>query len=182
MIPYKPFSVHLQQNGLIATPAELQAMAAGVLVMDPECGFETWQQQVIDDYCMEEKHWPSVQSALSALFELTLNQLQADDFSFELLLPDDAVDLSQRLLALSNWCAAFLSSLAAAGLSQVHLQDESVGEFIHDVEKISRVDEHSDGTEGEEADFMELTEYVRAGVMMLHQQTLKLAAPSDRIQ
>jgi uncharacterized protein YgfB (UPF0149 family) len=47
---------------------------------------------------------------------------------------------------------------------------QDVNEFILDLERISAVDTYSQESQGEEADFVELVEYVKAGSILLYQE------------
>lgn len=168
MIPYNSFAKHLKENKIIATPAELHGHLTGMLVVDADLKLDAWLNEFFQDYSFDEQ--PDIQkSALvfESFFDYVLSELKSDSFSFKLLLPDDNVGLSERLQALAMWCHSFMIGLAFAGLkSDSHLPAEAK-EFLVDLEKISKVDSDVDETQGEEADFIELTEYLKAGVITL---------------
>lgn len=170
MIPYKPFAQHLKDNNIIATPAELHAHASGMLVVDKDKEVDDWISIVIDDYSFEGGNRTKLMPVLSALFEYAKDKLSADNYTFTPLLPGDDNELSFRLDALATWCGAFLTGLAFAGLKSDQNMHDDVHEFILDLEKISKVDTISDETQGEEADFVELVEYVKAGSILLYQE------------
>jgi len=69
--------------------------------------------------------------------------------------------------ALAAWVNAFLAGLALGGLKSEKRLSEDSREFLRDLTEIARLDEQVDENQGEEADLMELQEYVRAGVMLL---------------
>ncbi|WP_395374980.1 UPF0149 family protein [Marinicella sp. W31] len=182
MIPYQPFSDHLQKFGVIATPTELHANASGMLTMNQTLPASDWITAAVDDFCIDEPIDPNLTTVLSALYDFAKEKLQSEDFSFQLLLPADAEPLIERLQALANWSGSYLSSLALAGLSNTKALSEDAQGFIADMEKIARVDDQVEGTVGEESDFMELTEYVRAGVMMLYLEIARQAPVSETLQ
>ncbi len=170
MIPYKPFAQHLKDNNIIATPAELHAHASGMLTVNKETKVTHWIDVILEDYSFEGSDTQKLIPVLNALFEFAKDKLSADNYTFSPLLPSDNNGLSYRLDALATWCGAFLTGLAFAGLKSDQNMHDDVHEFIMDLEKISKVDTQSDETQGEEADFIELVEYVKAGSILLYQE------------
>lgn len=168
MIPYKAFAQHLKDNNVIATPAELHGHASGMIVINKDVDVDEWTELVLADYCFESNNKPKLIPVLGALFDYAQDKLKADNYTFNLLLPSDNNDLAFRLDALATWCSAFLTGMAFAGLKSDANMDKDVSEFIQDLEKISKVDTASGDSQGEEADFVELSEYVKAGTMLLY--------------
>ena len=100
--------------------------------------------------------------------------------NFKLLLPDDTDSLRARTESLGNWCAGFLSGLAMGGLPEQNRLSEEVSELLNDLSQISRVDFELDNpNEKEQAAFEEVVEYVRVGVMYIHEELQPGAAPSQ---
>ena len=182
MIPYQPFSDHLQKFGVIATPTELHANASGMLTINNALPVDDWVSAAVEDFCIDQPVNPNLTTVLSALYDYANEKLRSEDFSFQLLLPADSQPLAERLQSLANWSSAYLSSLALAGLASTKGLSEDAQGFITDMEKIARVDDQVEGTVGEESDFMELTEYVRAGVMMLYQEMGQHKPASETLQ
>ena len=182
MIPYKPFAKHLRDNNVIATPSELHGHASGMIVVNNDVDVEEWIKLIFEDYCFENTDQSKLVPVLSALFDFAKDKLKADNYTFNPLLPSDDNELSFRLEALSTWCATFLTGMAYAGLKSDVNMHKDVHEFILDLEKISKVDTVSDDSQGEEADFVELTEYVKAGTILLYQEFLEDEGASSTIQ
>lgn len=166
VIPYGALQNHLQDNKLLASPAELHGNLTGQLLVNPALAGEHWQHMVLEDYGFEENPGPGLKTVLDAFFEMTRDRLQRDDFSFDLLLPDEG-ELGQRVASLANWVNAFLSGLALGGLKSEKGLSADSREFLRDLAEIARLDDQVEENQGEEADLMELQEYVRAGVMLL---------------
>lgn len=182
MIPYKPFAQHLKDNNVIATPSELHGHASGMIVVDKETDVDRWIQLILEDYCFEGHDKTKLVPVLTALFEYAKDRLLADNFTFSLLMPSDDNDLSYRLEALSTWCATFLTGLAYAGFKSDANMHDDVHEFIMDLEKISKVETFAEGSQGEEADYVELVEYVKAGTILLYEEFKEVEEGSDLIQ
>ena len=170
MIPYKPFSQHLKDNKVIATPSELHGHASGMIVVNNDVDVDEWVELILEDYCFDSNNKSKLIPVLSALFDFAKDKLNADNYTFSVLLPSDDNDLSYRLEAISTWCGAFLTGLAFAGLKSDKNLHDDVHEFISDLEKISKVDYNTEGSQGEEADFVELVEYVKAGTILLFEE------------
>ncbi|MCF6287605.1 MAG: UPF0149 family protein [Proteobacteria bacterium] len=182
MIPYKPFAQHLKDNNIIATPAELHAHASGMLVVNKEVDVQSWIAIIIEDYSFEGGNKTKLTPVLSALFDYANDKLSADNYTFTPLLPGDNNELAYRLEALATWCGAFLTGLAFAGLKSDQHMHNDVHEFIVDLEKISKVDTTAEETQAEEADFVELVEYVKAGAILLYQEFENNVDGSNSIQ
>ena len=97
-----------------------------------------------------------------------------------LLLPQDQSSLSERIQVLSEWVATFVSALGIAGMSTAALSQEGQ-EFLQDLSQIARIDAEADDVTGEELDFIEITEYVRTGVMVLFAELNASTMPSKSI-
>ena len=167
MIPYQPFAQHLQSIGVLASPAELHAQACAALCVNKQTSFDHWLQFISKDYCIENSADANLQHVMAAVFDYAKDQLNKDDYSFQLLLPQEEFDLHERIEILSDWVSTYISGLGFGGLVPEELSKDSQ-EFIYDLEKICKIDNSIEGLEGEELDFIEITEYVRSGVMILY--------------
>jgi len=182
MIPYKPFAKHLQDNNIIATPSELHGHASGMIVVNRDVDVEEWVDLIISDYSFEGGDRAKLVPVLGALFDFAKDKLKADNYTFTPLLPSDDNELSYRLDALSTWCSTFLTGMAFAGLKSDANMNKEVNEFILDLEKISKVDTYAGDSQGEEADFVELVEYVKAGTILLFSEFDDVQEGSSSIQ
>ncbi len=170
MIPYKPFAKHLQDNNIIATPSELHGHASGMIVVNRDVEVDEWVDLIMADYSFQGGDKDKLLPVLGALFDFAKDKLAADNYTFTPLLPSDDNDLAFRLESLSTWCATFLTGMAFAGLKSDANMHEDVHEFILDLEKISKVDTQAGESQGEEADYVELVEYVKAGTILLYSE------------
>lgn len=119
-----------------------------------------------------------------AIFGELANQVKAEilseDISFELLLPEDAVAIDDRASALAEWCAGFASGLGIGGMGEKPQLNEECDEFVKDIISISRMETTMDEGEEAEAAFFEIVEYIRVGVIMLHQEWHQVDINSER--
>ncbi len=181
MIPYKPFAKHLQDNNIIATPSELHGHASGMIVVNRDVEVDEWVDLIMADYSFQGGDKEKLLPVLGALFDFAKDKLAADNYTFTPLLPSDDNDLAFRLESLSTWCATFLTGMAFAGLKSDANMHEDVHEFILDLEKISKVDTQAGESQGEEADYVELVEYVKAGTILLYSEFDEVEEESSEI-
>ena len=111
-------------------------------------------------------------SKISSLADEVNNELASDEFTLALLLPGDDSPLVERSKAFVQWCEGFLSGLAGGGLTEFDLLTVESREVIQDMYKFCRldIDDIRSAGEDEESAFMELTEYVRVGVILLYEE------------
>ena len=112
-------------------------------------------------------------------------QISSSDFELQLLLPDDDRPLTERSIALMQWCQGFLSGLGVAGIVDTGSISAESRELIDDLYKICRLDadEINGSGEEEESALIELIEYVRMGAIMIHEEfhSLPLAASRPEV-
>ena len=152
--------------------AEAHGFLSGLLCLDSGTGREQW----LHDYFGPELAGLAEddRAPFHGLFEATRRQLTAFDFSFAPLLPDDEAALAERAQALGEWCHGFLQGLGYQGRDSAW--PGACAEILRDFLEIVRLDADVAG-EADEAAYAELTEYVRAGVQIIHGEFLSPTAP-----
>ena len=149
--------------------AECHGLLCGLICVSPDARAEDWLQLLEENSGDSQVSFSTGdRQQLTALFRHTEQQLQADDFSLQLLLPDDDEPLQQRTLALVDWCQGFLYG---AGNGQISLDDDTsddIREILADFSEISRASyEGQDDNDEDEAAYTELVEYIRGAVMLI---------------
>ena len=154
-------------------PAECHGLLCGLLCTDEALARDTWLQHIDFDYK------PADLAALQNLFRTTHQQLQDDDFIFQLLLPDDDDELRQRVDSLGNWCQGFLSGLGLGGMQTTEQLSLELKDFLQDVSQIARVGLSAEnGDEDDEIAYIEIVEYLRAGVLLVSQELQRDKRPA----
>lgn len=97
--------------------------------------------------------------------------LYSDDFEFSLLLPEDSDELRIRLYALSNYCRGFLSGIGISGLQTLDALEEDTQGFLKDIGIIAEGAIEAGESEEDETNYAELSEYIRAGTMLVANDT-----------
>ncbi|OED42124.1 hypothetical protein ACH42_12470 [Endozoicomonas sp. (ex Bugula neritina AB1)] len=138
-------------------PAEIHGYISGVLSAGGRPVMKTWLEQVAEQ--MGDKTLnDAMTEVLTRLYKSTLQQLEAGDFSIQVLLPDDDESLAQRTESLGTWCQSFISGFGQ-GLSQQNVSD-MVEDVLKDFAEISLIEATEENEESEKL-FVEVSEFVR---------------------
>lgn len=142
----------------------------------------TWLKHTLDDLPEAGDVLAAEQLVLlRSLFEQTREQMNNEDLSLELLLPEDIDDFDNRLLGLSNWCQGFLYAVGVIGLGKTRELDELSQECLSDLLEISKLDHQQAGDEKAEQQFIEVVEHVRLSVIMLN-ESVNPVMPAPPVQ
>ncbi len=109
-------------------------------------------------------------NSLRALYDDTRDQLNSDDLSFELLLPDEHQEFGERLVGLGAWCQGFLYGLAVQGEKFLAGLSEQGRECMDDLLQISQLSHDEEQTEDAESDYAEIVEHVRLSVIYMNEE------------
>jgi len=152
-----------QRLHLPVMPSELHGGLSGWLSgggNDPVA----WLQEVLVD---AEIPLPQEDDPLARLFQATLTQLDAPDFSFTLLLPDAGTSLLERSQALFAWCRGFVGGFGLAVGDRQVLSEEGQ-DALADLIRLSREQGQIEGDEEDEMALAEIEEFVRVAALLLH--------------
>jgi uncharacterized protein len=106
-------------------------------------------------------------SPLDQLCLASTAQLADRSFEFELLLPDADSSLSERSGALFDWCRGFLGGFGLSAGAHPPLSEDS-HEALGDLAKLAAAQPQDDGDEEDEEAMVEIEEFVRIAVLLLH--------------
>ena len=164
-ITYREVQSAIIQSPVSASAEEAHGFLSGMLCMDLNIDSQQWLSHFFGN---ESNHLEdNSRSSLDRLFIQTRRQLVDFDFSFAPLLPDDDVSIGRRALALGDWCHGFLQGIGYSGNDSGWPGECS--EILRDFLEIVRLDPGNSG-DGDEADYVELTEYVRIGVQVIQSE------------
>lgn len=144
--------------GAINSPSELHGLLCGKLSGGAELSEIRWLLDAVEFLDFTQAPDERVREALTNLYHISMQQLR-DGFGLKLLLPEDDNDLSQRTAALGQWCYGFLTGFGSAGTTG-RVLNEDAEDGLRDLAAIAHI-AVEDGDESDEADYMEVTEYVR---------------------
>jgi len=170
-VPISASEAHGLLCGLLS--AQPSAMAKGV-----------WLAELLDAAALTpgtlSKRTDDIK-ALDAWFSQVLESLNDTDLNFNPLLPEDTIPVADRLRALGDFCAGFCYGvgLGTAGRTNYKLPDDTA-ELIKDFNEI-------DSTSGNDLDganeelLIELSEYVRVGVLLISEELQPVVAAETRV-
>lgn len=158
--------------------AEAHGMLCGLLCSLPSAMAKTrWFSELLDAAGLSAGSLAGRAAELHALdrwFIASAAALNDAELGFTPLLPDDEVPLGTRLAALGDYCSGFTYGLGIgiAGRGSRPLPADSA-EIVRDFQAIesSDVESDADGISREaESAYIELVEYVRVGVLLIHEE------------
>lgn len=165
MPTYSELSKALSKTSQKLHPSQAHGLVCGLL-----CGKQSkeadWEQLVAGGNTTKPVH-----KVLKASYDETARQLQAFDFTLQLVLPDEADALVQRAEAITLWCQGFLTGLKLVDVPIVDRESSEMTEAINDIIEIAKMNyEQVVASEEDEVAYAELVEFVRMAVVMIYQQ------------
>jgi uncharacterized protein YgfB (UPF0149 family) len=151
--------------------AQWHGVLCGLLCAGRPTSLELWHRFADELSDQAAPLITGMRADLERVYRDTSEQLEAEDVSLELLLPDDDTPLSARTEALGLWCDAFLYGLTAGGVSEDTELSVDSRELLKDLAEISRAEFSGSKVEADdELNFQELVEYIRVGVLVLNDE------------
>ncbi len=167
---YRQLEVALHDLGVDLHPSELHGMLVGYLCARKDAS-ESQRAALYADWLGDGVPL-SVVELLESLFEKAAEALdEYADFDFRLLTPDTDEAIGRRVDALADWCSGFLSGMGEAGTMSPEALEGDVAEALQDMAKIAALSEEVPEGEENEADLMEIEEFVRVSALLIYAET-----------
>lgn len=145
--------------------AEAHGVLAGMICAAGEAGLAEWWSQI-----REDESQTAVPAILTQVHAETRASLAEVTGTFDLMLPDDEDDLGDRAEALHAWCHGFLFGYGVAGGKDPAKLQEDAGEVLRDIGQFAQASfDLGEDSEEDELAYSELVEYLRVGVLLLHE-------------
>ncbi|WP_323813209.1 UPF0149 family protein [Cellvibrio sp. NN19] len=161
--------------GTLNSPSELHGLLCGKLAGGASLSEINWLLEAVEFLDFIAAPDEQVRVALSRLYHTTCDQLRGQ-FDLKLMLPDDDNLLNERVRALSEWCHGFLTGFGSVDHQGKRVITEEFEEMLEDIANIVQIQADEEDEPSAEADYMEVTEYVRMVVNSLY---LEFAADAD---
>jgi uncharacterized protein len=137
-----------------------------------------WFAQLLDDEATDIPR--ETQIELDQFARFTASLLQQDDLRFELMLPEDARPIEDRVQSLNEWCGAYIGGLGLGGFAHIKELSKDARSALKHFEQIARTEvELDDDEEGNENALMELTEFAKVSVLMLYAEIALMQAKAS---
>ncbi len=174
--PYAAFATLLASSAQPVTPAELHGLLLGRSCAGAGFEVEAWIADAAEVLGGEPE--APVRQALVGLQEMVKGELGGDDIAIVLLLPSDEASLTERALALGQWCQSFLTGFGLVAGDRA-LSAEAM-EVLQDMAAIAQVQDSLEESEDGETDYMEVMEYLRVAPLLLFSECAKPLPPTAK--
>ena len=115
---------------------------------------------------------PELSAVIQIVVEQGVESLgEYSNFEFEIALPDEDSSLNQQVMALSEWCAGFVSASEKCGVSSEKFGNPIIEETIQDFRRISEISEDIGDSNENESDYTQLLEFARVGALTIYSET-----------
>lgn len=148
---------------LAVSASELHGSLCGWLAGGGAAGPDWLAKVMVDDALPA----PVADGALDRLCRASVAQFEDRDFGFALLVPGEDASLAVRSGALFDWCRGFVGAFGLAAGAEPPLSEES-REALADLAKLAAATAQEDGDEEDEDALVEIEEFVRVAVLLLH--------------
>ena len=159
---------------------ESHGVLCGMLCAQGATDASQWMLHVLGEHEESSSVLKQAGEKLLQLHQASVEQMNNSDVKFELMLPDEDEPLEARVEALGVWCQGFVYGLTVGGVKQDTELPEDCKELIGDILEISLAgyviddddepDTDIDESEEDEIAFMEVSEYVRMGVLLIYEE------------
>jgi len=174
--PYAVFASLLQNAPQAVSPAELHGLLLGRSCAGASFDPDAWLTDAAD--LLGEMPEGPVRQALIGLQEMVKNELAGEDVALVLLLPSDEASLTERAVALGQWCQGFLAGFGLTAGDRA-LSDEA-REVLQDLAAIAQIQDSLEESEDGENDYMEVMEYLRVAPLLLFAECAKPLPPTAK--
>lgn len=160
--------------GYEVSPSELHGLLSGIvctgLKIRPDSVINLVIKHLNVEACSERNR-----STILAMYEFIEREMFSADSIYTLFLPDDELDLTQRVRSLAAWCQGYLVGFGT-GSAQLNMTKFSAEteEALNDIVNISNLSDEFDSGEDEdnEAAYAELVEYLKVAVLLMSSEML----------
>lgn len=178
---YEALSAALTSAGVSADSAEWHGGVCGSLCvggLDLACAWsDSW-------VAGGDESDESLAGLMRDLEQATWKALNAPNFDFVPLLPDDEAEIPVRVAGLASWCHGFIAAIGLANLNFEMLEEQvrsQIDEVIDDYSEISRAAADEDEEASADAGFHleSLIEFVRAAAQLVFESLTMHREPTS---
>lgn len=161
---------------------EFHGMLTGLITTRGGEAEQLYLEEVSTHYDPNDLLQQEAIEGISLPFESLREQLNDPLFSFYPLLPEDEAPFAERVDAMAIWCQGYLLGLSRGGLPEASQLSDDSAEFLADILSFSRAENFElDGDEDDEKALYEIIEYLRTGVIVVHDE-LQPVTPASSAQ
>ena len=162
--------------------AECHGLLCGMLCGVEEQAPQRWLEEVLGPEERVQKAKGECRDELLRVLTETVRTLWSGRCNFAPLLPDEDTGLGVRSEALANWCSGFLYGIGSAEDDvQARLSKDAL-EVLSDFSEVTHLRSDAEESESSEADYSEIVEYMRVGVMLIFEELQGGPQPGDTVR
>jgi len=173
-------NMFVEEGVRVVSPSELHGLLSGHLAAGARLKPEMLLQTACELLDLESLSQESSKQTLANLYAATADALESLDLDFEMLLPDDENEISQRADALGRWCQSFLGGFGLYGKHTDASLSSEAKETLNDLGQIAQISIELEELDENESDLMEVQEYVRMAVLMLFTECNKAVENKEK--
>lgn len=173
LLDFDEYCNKMLEFGYEVSPSELHGLLSGVvctgLKIRPDSVVTLVLKHLDAESCSDRNR-----EAVLAMYEFIEREMFSSDSRYTLFLPDDELDLSQRVRCLAAWCQGFLVGFGTASATKsVSTFSAETEEALKDIVNIANMSDDSaeDDNANEEA-YAELVEYLKIAVLLMSSEFL----------
>lgn len=164
---YDDVNLALMHAAVDMTAAELHGVLTALVCMQDGEVDDVLKEILPTDLGKHERQ--TIKDASNEIYQVSGALLEDENFIYDLLLPTDDVELSQRLQAIAQWCDGFLLMIEH-NLEQFTIKESpEITEAIQAVRDIANIDPEDDQSDDVEGDYFQLVEFLRMSVILIYE-------------
>lgn len=152
--------------------SESHGVLCGLLCTNGGGAAELWLDHLMSQV-KEDADFSSgeLSTLLNPIIHESLRQLTSVECDFQPILPQDPASIAEQTIALAHWAQGFLVGMSFGGVKDLKELPADSMEILLDFTKIAQARKYNvEGTEEDAAAFTEISEYLRAGVLLVYQE------------
>lgn len=172
--------------GVMQAPSQLHGYLIGRLSSGEALPAEQWLSQAVAYIDAVQSPDQADAALLMSLYVASNQSLASEELGLQLLLPEDAVEITQRADALGQWCQGYLAGFAQGGkwVKEHHGQQAypaEVSEALNDIAAISQISlgEDDQDLQQSEQNLFEVAEYLRVAAVTIYVECSQQLKPSS---
>lgn len=166
---YQQFVGTIYPLALPISGSEIHGVMCGYLCAAADSQGEAYLRALLVSDKKSEDLRRNATLVIYGLYHYSQQQINAMDFAFQMLLPEEHEPLIERAKAFSEWCQGFTEGLTMAGIHYEQFQEEESREALQHMIEFAELDYESlDVDDADEKALMEVTEYARMAVLRLY--------------
>ncbi|WP_020410694.1 UPF0149 family protein [Hahella ganghwensis] len=168
--PYHALQQLLDKINAEVSPASVHGLWCGRFAAGDKPDSRDWWEYTIRMAGVEQNVEANMQTAFQAVASFAEANLHQDNFSFEPWLPSDSAECTLRVAALADWCRGFIEGLISVKGPEMMEKSPEVKEMLQDLLAIGEVDSEVSGTDEDEKQLLELSEFVKVAALNLYHE------------